>query len=210
LQNGLGDKAQSMIVKAVSYELTDPTIDSQIISLKASGANVLFDASSPKFAALAIRKAFELDWRPTHFLSLTANSIPAALVPAGVEKSIGIISVSTNKDSSDPIWASDKGMQDYLAFMKSYLPDKDPSDLLVSGGYSLAQIMLYFLEQCGDKLTSENVMYQATHMHDVEFPMLLPGIKVNTSPTNYRIYNQLQLEKFDGKRWVQFGEVIGE
>jgi branched-chain amino acid transport system substrate-binding protein len=210
LQNGLGDRAQRMIVKAVSYELTDPTIDSQIITLKAAGANVFFEASSPKFAAQAIRKAFELDWRPTHFLSLTGNSIPAALVPAGVEKSIGIISASPNKDPGDPTWASDKGMQDYLAFMKSYIPDKNPSDLLVSGGYGLAQIMLYILERCGDNLTRDNVMYQATHMHDVEFPMLLPGIKVNTSPTNYRGFNQLQLEKFDGKRWVQFGEIIGE
>jgi branched-chain amino acid transport system substrate-binding protein len=210
LQNGLGDRAQRMIVKAVSYELTDPTIDSQIITLKAARANVFFDASSPKFAAQAIRKAFELDWRPTHFLSLTGNSIPAALVPAGVEKSIGIISASPNKDPGDPTWASDKGMQDYLAFMKSYIPDKNPSDLLVSGGYGLAQIMLYILERCGDNLTRDNVMYQATHMHDVEFPMLLPGIKVNTSPTNYRGFNQLQLEKFDGKRWVQFGEIIGE
>jgi branched-chain amino acid transport system substrate-binding protein len=184
LQNGLGDRAQRMIVKAVSYELTDPTIDSQIITLKAAGANVFFEASSPKFAAQAIRKAFELDWRPTHFLSLTGNSIPAALVPAGVEKSIGIISASPNKDPGDPTWASDKGMQDYLAFMKSYIPDKNPSDLLVSGGYGLAQIMLYILERCGDNLTRDNVMYQATHMHDVEFPMLLPGIKVNSSPTN--------------------------
>ena len=199
-----------MIVKAVSYELTDPTIDSQIIGLKAAGANVLFDASSPKFAAQAIRKAFELDWRPAHFLSLTGNSIPAALVPAGVEKSVGIISASPNKDPSDPTWAGDKGMQDYLAFMKSYIPDRDPSDLLISGGYSLAQIMLFILEQCGDNLTRDNVMYQATHMHQVEFPMLLPGITVNTSPTNYRGFNQLQLEKFDGKRWVLFGQIIGE
>jgi branched-chain amino acid transport system substrate-binding protein len=210
LQEGLGDQAKSIIVKAVSYELTDPTIDSQVINLKASGANVLFDASSPKFAAQAIRKAFELDWRPAHFLSLTGNSIPAALAPAGVEKAIGIISASPNKDPSDPMWASDEGMQDYLAFMKSNLPDRDPSDLLFSGGYGLAQIMLYVLAQCGDNLTRDNVMYQATHMHDAEFPMLLPGVKVNTSPTNYRGFNQLQLEKFDGKRWAPFGEIIGE
>jgi branched-chain amino acid transport system substrate-binding protein len=210
LREGLGDQAESMIVKAVSYELTDPTIDSQIIALKAAGANVLFDASSPKFAAQAIRKSFELDWRPTHFLSLTGNSIPAALVPAGVEKAIGITSASPNKDPSDPTWASDKGMQDYLAFMKSYMPDREPSDLLFSGGYSGAQIMLYILDRCGDNLTRDNVMYQATHMHNVEFPMLLPGIKVNTSPTNYRLFNQLQLEKFDGKRWAPFGEIIGE
>ena len=210
MQNGLGDRAQSMIVKAVSFELTDPTINSQMITLKASGANVFFHASSPKFAAQAIRKAFELDWRPTYFLSLTGNSIPAALAPAGVEKSIGIISASPNKDPSDPMWANDKGMQDYLAFVKTYIPDKDPSDLLMSGGYNLAQIMLYILERCGDNLTRENVMYQATHMQGVDFPMLLPGIKVSTSPTNYRGYNQLQLEKFDGKRWAPFGEVIGE
>ena len=210
LREGLGDQAESMIVKAVSYELTDPTIDSQIIALKAAGANVLFDASSPKFAAQAIRKSFELDWRPTHFLSLTGNSIPAALVPAGVEKAIGITSASPNKDPSDPIWAIDKGMQDYLAFMKSYMPDREPSDLLFSGGYSGAQIMLYILDRCGDNLTRDNVMYQATHMHNVEFPMLLPGIKVNTSPTNCRLFNQLQLEKFDGKRWAPFGEIIGE
>jgi len=210
LREGLGDQAESMIVKAVSYELTDPTIDSQIIALKAAGANVLFDASSPKFAAQAIRKSFELDWRPTYFLSLTGNSIPAALVPAGVEKAIGITSASPNKDPSDPTWASDKGMQDYLAFMKNYIPDREPSDLLFSGGYSGAQIMLYILDRCGDNLTRDNVMYQATHMHNVEFPMLLPGIKVNTSPTNYRLFNQLQLEKFDGKRWAPFGEIIGE
>jgi branched-chain amino acid transport system substrate-binding protein len=209
-QDGLGDRAQSMIVKAVSYELTDPTIDSQIATLRASGANVFLDASSPKFAAMAIRKAFDLDWRPTHFLSLTANSVPGALVPAGVEKAVGIISASPSKDPSDPIWASDKGMQDYLAFIKSYIPDRDPSDLLTLSGYGLAQAMLYILKQCGGNLTRDNVMYQATHMHEVEFPMLLPGIKVNTSPTNYRGFNQLQLEKFDGKRWVPFGEIIGE
>jgi branched-chain amino acid transport system substrate-binding protein len=198
LRDGLGDRAQSMIVKADSYELTDPTIDSQIITLKASSANVLFDASSPKFAAQAIRKAFELGWRPTHFLSLTGNSVPAALVPAGVEKAVGIISASPNKDPSDPMWASDKGVQDYVAFMKSYIPGKDPSDLLISGGYSLAQIMLYILERCGDNLTRDNVMYQATHMHDVEFPMLLPGVKVDTSPTNYRGFSSKSSTASDG------------
>jgi branched-chain amino acid transport system substrate-binding protein len=210
LQDGLGDQAPSMIVKAVSYELTDPTIDSQILVLKASGANVLLDASSPKFAAQAIRKVFDIDWKPTHFLALTGQSIPAALVPAGVEKAVGIISASGNKDPSDATWVNDKGVQDYVAFMKTYFPDRIPSDLLASGGYGLAQGIVYLLEQCGDTLTRENVMYQATHMHNVEFPLLLPGIKVSTSPTNYRGFNQLQLEKFDGKRWVPFGEIIGE
>ena len=210
LQDGLGDQASRRIVKVVSYELSDPTIDSQIIALKASGANVLFDASSPKFAAMAIRKAYELDWRPTHFLSLTGNSIPAALAPAGFDKALGIISSISVKDPSDPLWVNDKGMQDYVAFMKRYFPDRDPSDVLAFGGYGLTQAMIYILEQCGDNLTRENVMYQATHMHDVELPLFLPGIKLNTTPTNYRAYNQMQLVKFDGKRWAPFGDVIGE
>ena len=210
LQEGLGDRAKSTIVKVASYELTDPTIDSQIIGLKASGANVLFNASSPKFTAMSIRKAFDLDWHPTHFLSLTGASIPAALTPAGPEKAVGIISSNSVKDPSDPIWDNDKGMQDYVAFMKSYYPDRPPSDLLAFGGYALSQTMIYILQQCGDNLTRENVMYQATHMQNVEFPLLLPGIKINTSPTNYRGYNQMQLVKFDGKRWVPFGEILGE
>ena len=210
LQEGLGDRAKSTIVKVTSYELSDPTIDSQIIALKASGANVLFNASSPKFTAMSIRKAFDLDWHPTHFLSLTGASIPAALTPAGPEKAVGIISSNSVKDPSDPIWDNDKGMQDYVAFMKSYYPDRPPSDLLAFGGYALSQSMIYILEHCGDNLTRENVMYQATHMQNVEFPLLLPGIKINTSPTNYRGYNQMQLVKFDGKRWVPFGEIIGE
>ena len=210
LQEGLGDRAKSIIVKVTSYELSDPTIDSQIIALKASGANVLFNASSPKFTAMSIRKVFDLDWHPTHFLSLTGASIPAALTPAGPEKAVGIISSNSVKDPSDPIWDNDKGMQDYVAFMKSYYPDRPPSDLLAFGGYGLSQTMIYILEQCGDNLTRENVMYQATHMQNVEFPLLLPGIKINTSPTNYRGYNQMQLVKFDGKRWVPFGEILGE
>ena len=210
LQEGLGDRAKGTIVKVASYELSDPTIDLQIIGLKASGANVLFNASSPKFTAMSIRKAFDLDWHPTHFLSLTGASIPAALTPAGPEKAVGIISSNSVKDPSDPIWDNDKGMQDYVAFMKSYYPDRPPSDLLAFGGYALSQSMIYILEHCGDNLTRENVMYQATHMQNVEFPLLLPGIKINTSPTNYRGYNQMQLVKFDGKRWVPFGEIIGE
>ena len=209
-QEGLGEQAKALIVKVISYETSDPTIDLQIIALKESGANVLFSASSPKFAAMAIRKAFDIDWRPTHFLSLTGNSIPAALVPAGVEKAVGIISSISAKDPSDSMWANDKGMQDYVAFMKKYVPERDPNDILTIGGYALSQTMVYILEQCGHNLTRENVMYQASHMHNVEFPLLLPGIKINTSPTNYRGYNQMQLVKFDGKRWVPFGEILGE
>jgi branched-chain amino acid transport system substrate-binding protein len=210
LQQGLGDQAKSAIVKAASYELTDPTIDSQIIALKAAGANVLLNASSPKFAAQAIRKSFELDWRPAHFLSVTGSSISAALAPAGLDKAVGIISAYSVKDPSDPLWADDKGMQDYFAFMKSYYPDRDPNDNITVVGYYLTESMIYILEHCGNNLTRENVMHVAANMHDVQLPMLLPGIKINTSPTNYRGFNQMQLVKFDGKRWVPFGEIVGE
>ncbi len=210
VQAGLSDRARSMIVKTASYELTDPTIDSQILALKASSANVLVDASSPKFAAQAIRKVFELDWRATHFLSVTGNSITGALAPAGFEKAVGVVSSIQAKDPGDPFWTTDKDMQDYFSFMKKYYPDGDPHNGLAEAGYSLGQGVAYILEKCGDNLTRENVMYVATHMHDVAFPMLLPGIKVNTSPTNYRGYNQMQLVKFDGTRWVPFGDIIGE
>jgi len=210
LEAALGDRAQNVIVKAISYELTDPTIDSQILALKTSGANVVVDASSPKFAAQAIRKLFELNWRPTHFLSVTGNSITAALAPAGFDKAVGIISSIQGKDPGDPSWASDKDMLDYFAFMKKYYPEGDPRNILAEAGYSFGQSVAYILEECGDNLTRENLMYVATHMRDVEFPMLLPGIKVNTSPTNYRGYNQMQLVKFDGARWVPFGEIMRE
>lgn len=210
LEAGLGDRAQTIIVKTASYELTDPTIDSQILNLKAAGANVLVDASSPKFAAMAIRKVYDVGWRPTHFLSVTGNSISAALASAGFEKAVGVISSIQAKDPADPSWTNDKGMQDYFAFMKKYYPDGDPRNGLAEAGYALGQGVAYILEHCGDNLTRENVLNVATHMHDAAFPMLLPGITVNTSPTNYRGYNQMQLVKFDGTRWAPFGEIIGE
>jgi branched-chain amino acid transport system substrate-binding protein len=210
LQEGLGGNAQSVIVKSVSYEVTDPTIDSHIIALKASGANVFFNASTPKSAALAIRKAFDIGWRPIQFLSLTAQSIVATLAPAGVEKVVGIISSSSTKDPNDPVWANDKGVQDFLAFRKVYYPESDLNNRLAADGYALAQGTVYLLQQCGDNLTRENVMHVAANSHDVEYPLLLPGIRVNTSPTNYRGFNQMQLVKFDGVRWMHFGDVVSE
>ena len=196
-----------MIVKAVSYELTDPTIDSQMITLKASGANVFFDASSPKFAAQAIRKAFELDWQPTYFLSLTGQSIPAVLARRSREGNRYYFRES-KQDPSDPTVGKRQRHAGLFSVHEDLFSRQDPTISSLSGGYSLAQSMLYILERCGDNLTRDNVMYQATHMQGVDFPMLLPGIKVSTSPTNYRGYNQLQLEKFDGKRWAPFGEFI--
>jgi branched-chain amino acid transport system substrate-binding protein len=209
LQESLGDQAHT-IVKVSSYEVTDPTIDSQIIGLKAAGANVLLNASTPKFAAQAIRKAFDLDWRPVHFLSLTAQSILATIAPESSEKVLGIISATSTKNTVDPMWADDKGVQDFLAFRKSYYPESDPNSRLAADGYALAQGMLYFLQKAGDNLTRENIMNQAANMRDVEFPLLMPGIKVSTNPTDYRGFNQMQLIKFDGRQWVPFGEVVSE
>ena len=166
LQEGLGGNAQSVIVKSVSYEVTDPTIDSHIIALKASGANVFFNASTPKSAALAIRKAFDIGWRPIQFLSLTALSIVATLAPAGVEKVVGIISSSSTKDPNDPVWANDKGVQDFLAFRKVYYPESDLNNRLAADGYALAQGTVYLLQQCGDNLTRENVMHVAANSHE--------------------------------------------
>jgi branched-chain amino acid transport system substrate-binding protein len=210
LQEALGDQAERMIVKALSYEVTDATVDSQIVTLKASGADVFFMATTARFAAQSIRKAWEIGWRPTRFVSLPGASVPSALVPAGVEKAVGVMTAMSVKDASDPAWSNDKGMQDYFAFMKTYYPDGDPRDDDAVTAYHLAQAMVYLLEKCGDNLSRENVMRQATNMHGVEFPLLLPGIRLNTSPTNYRTYDQMRLARFDGKRWVPFGDIMSE
>jgi branched-chain amino acid transport system substrate-binding protein len=204
---GLGDKASS-IVKEVTYEVTDPTIDSQIISLQGTGANVFLDITTPKFAAQAIRKIADIGWKPTHFLTNVSISIGAVMVPAGVDKGAGIISTRYLKDASDPEWASDKGMQDFVAWTKKYMPDADLKDLNLVYGYTASQTMVQVLKQCGDELTHENVMKQAASLKDLQLPLLVPGIKINTSPTHFYPIDQEQLIKFDGKTWVGFGAVL--
>ena len=191
------------------YLTSSPTLtkNPQIIELKASGANVFLNASSPKFAARRFAKPTS-STGTNAFPRSTGQSIPAALVPAGLEKALGIISSISAKDPNDPGWANDNDMQEYLAFMKRYFPDGDPSDVLAFGGYSLAQAMIYILEQCGDNLTRENVMYQATHMHDVE--PLLAGHQAKYHPDKLPSLQSNAAVKFDGKRWAPFGDVIGE
>ena len=206
--DGLGDKAASMIVKEVSYETTDPTVDSQIVSLQGSGANVFYNVTIPKFAAQAIRKTYDVGWKPTQFLANVSASVGATLVPAGLEKAVGIISTQYLKDPVDPTWKNDKGMQGFYAFMKKYYPDGNISDAGNSFGYTVAQGLVQVLKQCGDDLTRENVMKQASNLKDLELPLLLPGIKVNTSPSHWYPISQEQLIKFDGKSWVLFGSVI--
>ena len=207
MKDVLGDNFDKMVVTA-SYETTDPTVDSQIVSLQAAGANVLLVAATPKFAAQAIRKVHDLDWKPLFFMSNVSNSIGAVIKPAGPENAIGIITAGFGMDPTDPIWKNDAGMNEWRDFMAKYMPGADTSDSLYAFAYAVSQAMLQVLNQCEGNFTRENIMKQATNLRDVELPTLLPGIKVNTSPTNYHPIRQMQLEKFDGTTWVRFGDVI--
>jgi branched-chain amino acid transport system substrate-binding protein len=208
-KDGLGDKAAKMIVSEVTYEVTDPTVDSQIVTLKGSGADTFFNITTPKFAAQAIRKAYDIDWHPLHFLNNVSNSIGAVLQPAGVEKSVNIISTTYYKDANAAKWQGDADYKDWIAFMKKYNKESDPADNNTVLAYARAYTLGQVLKQCGDDLTRENVMKQAANLKNLKVPMLLPGIEVNTSPTDFFPIEQMQLEKFDGKNWELVGEVIG-
>jgi ABC-type branched-subunit amino acid transport system substrate-binding protein len=209
LKDGLGAKG-SMIVAETSYEVTDPTIDSQVVQLQGSGADVFMIFATPKFAAQAIRKSSEVGWKATRFLNLVSSSVGAVLTPAGLDKSVGIITAAYLKDPTDPQWQKDKSYQDWLAWMKKYFPAGDINDGLNVHAYTSAQTMVQVLKQCGDDLSRENVMRQAASLKNLELPMLLPGIRINTSPEDFYPIRQLQLAKFDGKRWVLFGDVMGQ
>jgi ABC-type branched-subunit amino acid transport system substrate-binding protein len=209
LKEGLGDKAGSMIVAEVSYEVTDPTIDSQIVSLKASGADVFFNITTPKFAAQAIRKAYDIGWKPLHIVNNVASSVGAVLTPAGLDKSVGLVTALYMKDPTDPQWEGDPGMQRWREFMSKYMPGADVSDFNYVYGYGAGQLMTEVLKNAGDDLSRENLLKQATSIQDVTLDVALPGIKYDTGPDDYFLVEQLQLARFDGKRWVLFGEVIG-
>jgi branched-chain amino acid transport system substrate-binding protein len=207
--DGLGDKAKSMIVSEVSYEVTDPTVDSQIVTLKGSGADTFFNITTPKFAAQAIRKAYDIDWKPLHLLNSVSSSVAAVMQPAGLEKGIGVITSAYLKDPTDEQWKNDQGFKDWLAWMQKYNPSANVADGFNVYGYSVAQTLVQTLMQCGDNLTRDNVMKQAANLKDLSLPMLLPGIKVNTSPTDFYPIEQMQLQKFDGKTWELFGDIVG-
>jgi branched-chain amino acid transport system substrate-binding protein len=207
LKDGLGDAAKKMIVMEQTYEVTDPTVDSQIVNLKGSGANVFFNVTTPKFAAQAIKKAFEIGWKPTHFLNNVSASVGSVLKPAGLEASKDLITTAYLKDPTDPQWKNDKGYKDWLAFMQKYYPDGNIIDGSNVYGYNVAQGLVYVLKQCGNDLSRANVMKQAASIKNLELPMLLPGIKVNTSPTDFYPIEQEQLAKFTGETWQLFGEI---
>lgn len=206
---GLGDKAKRMIVAEQSYELTDPTIDSQLISLHGSGADTFINLSTPKFAAMAIRKVSQMGWKPTHIITSNSASIGTVLMPAGLENSVGLISFSAYKDPTNPQWTNDPGVVEWRAFMKKYYPEASVDDGVNLSSAMFAKALVQVLEQCGDELTRENVMRQAANIKDLSLPGLLPGVKINTSPTDYNPIEQGQLMRFDGKHWIMFGDLLG-
>src|SRR5881628_4266071 len=208
LHDGLGEAAKKLIVMEQTYEVTDPTIDSQIVNLKNSGANVFFNVTIPKFAVQAIKKSHDIGWKPAHFLNNVSSSLATVLKPAGVEASRGLITALYMKEITDPQWKNDKGYQDWVAFMKKYYPEGALDDQSNAFGYNVAILMVHVLKQCGNDLSRENIMRQAANLKNVEFPLLLPGIKVNTSPTDFAPIEQEQLAKFNGEKWDLFGELF--
>ena len=207
-KDGLGAKAASMIIAEESYETSEPTIDSHIVKLKSTNADVFFNITTPKFAAQAIKKSAEIGWKPVHFLNNVSASIGSVIQPAGPENAQGIISSAYIKDPTDPHWKDDAGMKAFDEFLVKYFPEANRSDTSVIYGYTVAQTMVHVLKQCGDDLTRENIMKQAANIKGLELGALLPGIKINTSATDFAPLEQLQLERFEGNTWRRFGDVI--
>jgi branched-chain amino acid transport system substrate-binding protein len=208
IKAGLGDKAAKMIVTEASYEVSDPTVDSQILKIKDAGADLFFSATTPKQAAQAIKKIAEMGWHPIQIVDINATSVGAVLKPAGLDAAKGLISVNYGKEPLDPTWKDDPGLKKYFDFMAKYYPDGDKDSNFNTYGYSTAQLLVHVLKQCGDDLTRENVMKQAASLKDVTSDTALPGIKANTSATDYRVNKQLQMMKFNGERWELFGPIL--
>ena len=208
LEEGLGDRAKTMIVDKLTYQVTDATVDLQIGLLQASGADTFFDISVPKFAAQAIRKLWDINWKPLHVLTFVSTSVGGTLKPAGLDRSVGIVSVGILKDPTDPKWDGDAGMKEWRAWMDKYYPEGDRSDGANIYGYLIAQTLMQVLRQCGNNLSRENIMHEAANLHDLELPLLLPGIRISTSPTDYRPVKQMQPVRFNGRNWDLFGDLL--
>jgi ABC-type branched-subunit amino acid transport system substrate-binding protein len=208
--DGLGSEHQGMIVKTASYEASEPTVDSQIISLQASGADVLLIAASPKFAAQAIRKAADLTWKPTRYISVVSSTIVGVLKPAGLDNSRDLITAIPNKDVTDPQWRDDPDVKAFTAFVEKYMTPADLSSNAAAYGYQSAALLVDVLGKCGDDLSRNSIMRRATSIKDLALPLSLPGVKVNTSPSDYRMVRQYQLQRFDGEHWKLFGDVLDD
>jgi branched-chain amino acid transport system substrate-binding protein len=206
MKEGLAGGMQ--IVSEQAYESTDATVSSQLIALKSSGADIFFNVTTPKFAAQAIAKTAELGWKPVHLLNNVSTSVGAVLKPAGLENAKDILTTAYHKDPSDPAWKNDAGYKEWIVFMERYFPDGDRISTFSVYGYTVAQTLVRALKQCGDDLSRANVMKQAANLKDVELPMLLPGVKINTSPSDYFPIEQMQMERFNGNAWELFGPVI--
>ena len=209
LKDGLGENAQKMIVAELSYEVTDPSVDSQIVSLQASGANTFFNVTTPKFAAQAIRKVYDIGWKPLHVLNNVSASVGSVLTPAGLDKSVGLITAAYLKDPADPQWKNDPEFKEYEAWLRKYYPEADIKDGFNANGYVIAEGVVQVLKMCGDNLTRENVMKQMASLKDLQVPMMLPGIKWSTSAEDFFLIEGAQLARFDGKEWKLFGSVLG-
>jgi branched-chain amino acid transport system substrate-binding protein len=207
LKAGLGADHAGMLVKEASYEVSEPTVDSQVVTLQGSGADVFLIAATPKFAAQAIRKAYDIGWKPVRYMTDVSESITAVMKPAGVEKSKGVITAVYGKDPTDARWKDDPGFREYKTFVDKYMSPSNLNDFFVSYGFGVAGTLIQVLKQCGDDLSREKVMRQAASLKNLELPMLLPGIKINTSPDDYRPITQEALASFNGESWEQFGEL---
>jgi branched-chain amino acid transport system substrate-binding protein len=206
--DGLGEAAKKLVVLEQTYEVTDPTIDSQIVNLKNSGANVFFNVTIPKFAVQAIKKSHDINWKPLHLLNNVSSSLGTTLKPAGLEASKGLITALYMKEITDPQWKNDKGFLDWVAWMKKYYPEGALDDQANAYAYTVAQLLTHVLKQCGNDLSRANIMKQAASIKNLELPILLPGIKINTGPDDFAPIEQEQLAKFDGERWALFGELF--
>jgi len=204
---GLGARVKQ-ITKEVTYEVTDATVDSQVIDLKGTGADTLFTMATPKFGAQVIRKVAELGWKPNHYIVSVSSSQGGVLEPAGLQNSVGLVTAMALKLAGDPTWDNDPAMKDFLEFMKKWFPEGNPVDSSVVLGYVTGHIIVHILRNCGDNLTRENVLKQATNIRSVAFPMLLPGVTVSVTPDDYSTFNTFRTARFDGKRWAIFGDPI--
>ncbi len=208
VKDGLGAKGAKMIVSEASYEVTDPTVDSQMLTLQASGADTFINITTPKFGAQAVRKAFDSGWKPLHIINNVSASVGSVLVPAGLDKAVGLMTLQYYKDPNDPQWKDDPSMLEWRAFMGRYYRDGDPKDASNLYAYITAQTMVQILKQCGNDLTRENVMKQAANIKNLKLPLLLPGMALNTTPTDFFLVKQGQLAKFTGTQWQGFGDVL--
>jgi branched-chain amino acid transport system substrate-binding protein len=208
LKDVFGANYNKIVVKEITYEVTDATIDSQVVSMQASGADTVVTAATPKFGAQMIRKLFDIGWKPLHLLSNVSSSVAAVIRPAGAEKAVGIVTSGYAKDSTDPAWANDPGINEWRTFMKQYLPDADQADGNFPFSYGVCTTLMQTLKQCGNDLSRERIMHEAANLKDQPNPVLFPGILVNTSPTNYHPMRQMQLQKWNGTNWEMFGPII--